>query len=75
MDTPQRARRPGDLIIDRYMTGATEDERGAARTNLYAFVAVLLRSASRRANEEYEREIRAGEEDAVESGNGVTSPL
>jgi hypothetical protein len=68
MDTPQRARRPGDQIIDRYMPDATEEEREAARANLYAFVAVLLRIATREALEETEREIRANDRGAVESG-------
>ncbi len=67
METPQRTRRPGDLIIDRYMPNATEDEREAARANLYAFVAVLLRISTRCANEEYERAIRAKQGGAVES--------
>ena len=74
MDTPQRERRPGDVIVDRYMPTATLEEREAARANLYAFVAVLLRCATRRANEESESEIRASDPAAVESDSGVTPP-
>ena len=75
METAQRERRPGDLIVDRYMPTATQEEREAARANLYAFAAVLLRCATRRANEEYESEIRASGPSAVESDRGVTPPL
>ncbi len=74
METAQRERRPGDLIVDRYMPSATEEEREAARANLYAFAAVLLRCVTRRANEEYESEIRASELGAVESDSGITPP-
>ncbi len=65
MDIPEPKRRPGDLIIDRYMTGATETEREAARENLYAYVAALLRIAARRANEEYESGIRTNSQPTV----------
>ncbi len=68
-------RRPGDLIVDRYMPTATQEEREAARKTLYAFVAVLLRCATRHANEEYESEIRASDPGAVESDSGVTPHL
>jgi len=48
MEIPQPGRRPGDSIIDRYMPGVTEAAREAARENLYAYVAALLRIANRR---------------------------
>jgi hypothetical protein len=75
METVLRELRPGDLIVDRYMPGATQEDRDAARANLYAFAAVLLRCATRRANEEYESEIRASAPSAVESDCGGTPPL
>lgn len=59
MNTPQRARRPGDLILDRYMPNASEIEREEARQNLCAYAAVVLRIATRLATEEYEEAIRA----------------
>jgi hypothetical protein len=67
MNVPQPGRRPGDLIIDRYMSKATDEEREAAQESLYAYVAVLLRIASRRASEEAEGEIRATGVGAVKS--------
>jgi hypothetical protein len=60
-------RSPGDVILERYMPDATAEEREAARANLYAFVAVLLRIATREATEEAEREIRANGGGEVES--------
>jgi hypothetical protein len=36
-------RRPGDLILDRYMLNATAEEREDARENLRALVRVLMR--------------------------------
>ena len=60
-------RRPGDVILDRYMPDATPEEREAARTNLYGFVAVLLRIATREATEEAEQAIRANGGGKVES--------
>lgn len=43
--------RPGDLILDRYMPEATEEEREQARDNLYSFAAVILRMCTRIARE------------------------
>jgi len=40
-------KKPGDLIIDRYMPDATGAEREKARSNLRAYLAVVLRIASR----------------------------
>lgn len=60
-------RRPGDVILDRYMPDATAQEREAARANLYGFVAVLLRIATREALDNVEKSIRAKNEDEVES--------
>ena len=60
-------RRPGDAILDRYMPDATADEREAARANLYGFVAVLLRIATREALDNGGKPIRAKGGGAVES--------
>ena len=74
MDTPLRAPRPGDLILDRYMPNAAETEREDARENLRAYATVVLRIATRLATEEYEQEIRAKEADGVRL-KGSTPPL
>ena len=60
-------RRPGDVILDRYMPGATAEEREAARANLYGFVAVLLRIAAREALDNGGKPIRANGRGEVES--------
>jgi hypothetical protein len=54
-----KPRRPGDLILDRYMPNATEEEREEARANLKAYVAVVLRKKQRLAREAVESRIRA----------------
>ncbi len=58
------------------MPHASPEEREAARKNLYDFVGVLLRIASRYTDEELEREraIRAKNGGAVESGSGHNQP-
>ena len=66
--------RPGDLILNRYMLNATEQEREEARENLRAYATVILRIATRLATEEYEQEIRARETDKVGLKH-VTSPI
>jgi hypothetical protein len=65
-------RRPGDVILDRYMPDATLDEREAARANLYGFVAVLLRIATREALDNVEKSIRANGKGEVESESLTT---
>jgi hypothetical protein len=65
-------RRPGDVILDRYMPDATPEEREAARANLYGFVAVLLRIATREALDNVEKSIRANGEGEVESESLTT---
>ena len=65
MNTPQRARPPGDIILDRYMPNASEAEREEARENLRAYAAVVLRIATRQATEEYEQAIRENGSDKV----------
>lgn len=65
-------RRPGDVILDRYMPDATGEEREAARANLYGFVAVLLRIATREALDNVEKSIRAKGGGEVESESLTT---
>jgi len=65
MNTPSHKPRPGDLILNRYMLNATEEEREEARENLRAYATVIMRIATRLATEEYEQEIRAREADKV----------
>jgi len=75
MDTRQRTRRPGDLILDRYMPNASDVEREEARENLRAYAAVVLRIATRLATEEHEEAIRTKSIDAVALEDGPTPPL
>jgi hypothetical protein len=74
MNTPSHKPHPGDLILNRYMLDATEEEREDARENLRAYAMVILRIATRLATEEYEQEIRARETDKV-SLNRLTPTL
>jgi hypothetical protein len=67
-------RRPGDVILGRYMPDASQEEREAARANLYGFVAVLLRIATREALDNVEKSIRANGEGEVES-ESLTNPI
>ncbi len=48
-------RRPGELFIDRYMPGASEEAREEAYANLRALVALLVRIDERLALEDRER--------------------
>ncbi len=57
----QKAREPGDIILDNAMPDASTEEREAARENLYAFAAAILRICTRLAGEEAEV-IRKAEE-------------
>jgi len=70
MAAENNQRRPGDLIINRYMPMATDAEREAARENLYGFVKVLMRIATRRATEETELAIRASNLHAINLEDG-----
>lgn len=57
MDTkpsPSSPRRPGDLILDKYMPNATEEEREAARKNLREYAVIVVEIAKRLAKEEAE---------------------
>ena len=52
---PEKQYRAGDLILNRYMPNATEQEREAARENLRKFAMVVVGIARRLAKEESER--------------------
>lgn len=68
MPTNNRERKPGDLIIDRYMPNASEAEREEARENLRAYLAVVLRIAARVESEEkLQCPIRVNPDSAVDS--------
>jgi len=75
MNTPQRARRPGDLILERYMPNASDAELEDARENLRAYAAVVLRIATRLTTEEHEQAIRAKGTDTVPLENGPVPSL
>lgn len=55
MDHKPSSERPGDLIFNRYMPNATEQEREAARENLREFALIIVGIAKRLAREENER--------------------
>ena len=67
MEDAKRNRQPGDLILDRYMAGATAKEREAARENLRAFAVVVVGMARRLAIEEREQVIREIGRNTVDS--------
>lgn len=50
----QNDTRPEDFFIDRYMPGATTEQREEACENMRAFIAVLLRINLRIAQEEHD---------------------
>lgn len=58
-------KKPGDLILERYMPGATAEEREAARQNLLQFAATVIGIAKRRAHDE-DDEIRAKHDQAIQ---------
>ena len=64
-------RRPGDVILDRYMPYATPEERDAARENLRAFAVVVFGIAKRVVMEEHERAVRANTDDHVDLEEGL----
>lgn len=51
-------KRPGDLFIDRFMPGASADEREEAYVNLERLIAVLVQIDVRLVREERERDSR-----------------
>ncbi len=67
-------RKPGDLILDRYMPNASHEEREAARENLKALVLVLLRIDERLHREAVEKANRGNGNGEVESEGGLRGP-
>ena len=65
MEQPPK-RRPGDLIIDRYMPDATPEQRQEAHANLRRFVAALARVALR-----VSEEIPTAEHSPEEPGGAI----
>ena len=59
-------RRVGDIILDRYLPHATEEERAVARENLHLLAELMIRVHERLARGPQET-IRANGELAVES--------
>ena len=53
--SPSGPQRPGDLILNRYMLNASEEEREAARENLREFAIAIVGIAERIAKEKAER--------------------
>lgn len=62
-----KERRPGDLILDRYMPNATEEEREEARANLAAYAAAVIAIQQRLERESVEKAIRQNPADSVDS--------
>jgi len=61
-------RRPGDLIIDRYMPNATPEEREEAHANLRRWVAAMAKVALRVAREQEQlKQARIGTSDEAAS--------
>ncbi len=67
------AHRPGDIILDRYLPHATEEEREVARENLRRLARLLIRVHVRRALDNPQKAIRANPEPALESESLPTS--
>lgn len=67
MTASDRKRKPGDIILDRYMPDATAEEREQARENLKALAAVLIQIDARLAVEAVDKELRKGKPHSVES--------
>lgn len=65
---------PGMFFVDRYMPGASVEEREAAHENVRRLVAVLLRINDRILVEERVLGIRQSEAGTVESGDRFDQP-
>jgi hypothetical protein len=63
-------RRPGDIILDRYLSNARPEKREEARENLRRFARLLIRVHERRAREK--NAIRANVDPALESESRTT---
>jgi hypothetical protein len=69
-----KQRRPGDLILDRYMPNATPEQREEARTNLRAYAAVLLEIGQRIAHADGDKVIGENRGSDVDSEIGANFP-
>ena len=67
MGNENRNRRPGDVILDRYMPSATVEEREGARENLRKLARVLIEICDRLARERSAQSIRANGDGAIDS--------
>lgn len=75
MSTNKSSRRPGDLILDRYLPNATEAQREEARENLKALMAALVRIDERLAQEAVDKAIRLKADNSIDSGGADAPPL
>jgi hypothetical protein len=67
------AHRPGDIILDRYLPHATDEERETARENLRRLARLLIRVHERLALDNPQSAIRANGVPALESESLPTS--
>jgi hypothetical protein len=67
MDTPQQEHHPGDIILDRYMLNASEEEREIARENLRRLARLLIRVHERLTLDNPEDAIRTNADSKLES--------
>jgi hypothetical protein len=67
------AHRPGDIILDRYLPGASEETREEARENLRRLARLLIRVHERHSHENPQTATRASAEPALDSESADTS--
>jgi hypothetical protein len=67
MDTPQQEHRPGDIILERYIPNASEEDREIARENLRRLARLLIRVHERLTLDNPEDAIRANADSKLES--------
>ena len=66
------ARKPGDIILDRYLPHATAEEREAARENLRRLARLILRVQARLARDNPQPRTRGTSNPTVESESSCT---
>jgi len=64
---------PGDILLDRYLSNSTHEEREVARENLRRLARLLIRVHERLSLDNPPTSIRAMEPTALESGSLPTS--
>jgi hypothetical protein len=67
MADPRVEKRPGEMLLDRYMPNASEAERAQAYENLRGLIVILVEIDRRLAREHREREIRANRSPELDS--------